>query len=468
MPPARLQPGVPRDLNTICLKCLRKEPDRRYASARDLADDLQCYLDNRPIRARPVPAWERAPQVARRRPAQAALAVALLLLVACGAAGAVFYGLYQGLQATAYKHKLERRQRAEETRARGQQAEDDGRYAEAKDRYTQALGEIGDEADAAAEILRGQIAGRRDQVQQRLDKEAKERRVWDEQHKETDRVGRLDRDRGDILPRELGVTEQETGATALTLRRDSGCPGAVRFPRRHGHGGGGRRSAGALPEVRLTSGSRAGRSRSRTLVHPGRGRSYPSLPGGERTDRGTALVGPRRSPHPGQQAAAVPGGLRAPARYLVLLGDRKGADDAEARARETPPTTALDDFLTALDLYRQREFLSAAAACEKARRQQPDHFWAQFLQAVCNLRMQRWQQAKDGLTVCMRDRKDLLWAYLLRATACGVLGEVPEAEADFGRALELAGVDAFARWVILVNRGASRSRHRRRAGVVAP
>lgn len=67
-PLSRWQPHLPRDLQVICLSCLEKNPARRYATAMDLAEDLQAFLTGEPIRARPVGRWERLKRWMKRHP----------------------------------------------------------------------------------------------------------------------------------------------------------------------------------------------------------------------------------------------------------------------------------------------------------------------------------------------------------------------------------------------------------------
>ncbi len=81
VPPSRLRHGVPEELETICLKCLDRDPARRYASAEELADDLKRYQENQPIRAQRVAPIRRAFQWARHQPLAAALVGLSLILV---------------------------------------------------------------------------------------------------------------------------------------------------------------------------------------------------------------------------------------------------------------------------------------------------------------------------------------------------------------------------------------------------
>jgi hypothetical protein len=92
--PRLLQPKLPRDLETICLKCLQKEAKKRYATAEAMATDLARYLKGEPILARPVGVLERVLKWYKRRPAIAVLLAVVLLVFACGSAAT--YWQYSG------------------------------------------------------------------------------------------------------------------------------------------------------------------------------------------------------------------------------------------------------------------------------------------------------------------------------------------------------------------------------------
>ncbi len=89
IPPRNLQPKCPRDLETICLKCLEKEPRQRYSSSLELADDLHRFLAGEPVLARRAGWVEQAAKWARRRPAVAALSAGIVLVSLLGLTGVV-------------------------------------------------------------------------------------------------------------------------------------------------------------------------------------------------------------------------------------------------------------------------------------------------------------------------------------------------------------------------------------------
>src|SRR5262249_37459442 len=106
VPPSRLQRKLPRDLETICLKCLHKDPHKRYGSALELAEDLERFQEGKPVRARPLGRAARAWRWCRRNPVAALLLVTLLL----GTVTATSLALYAFEQA---RQAREQRTRAE-------------------------------------------------------------------------------------------------------------------------------------------------------------------------------------------------------------------------------------------------------------------------------------------------------------------------------------------------------------------
>ncbi len=88
--PRLCNPKVDSDLETICLKCLEKEPAKRYASAESLAEDIERFLRNEPIRSRRSSRFEHAWRWCKRKPLVASLIAALILVVAIGLAGALW------------------------------------------------------------------------------------------------------------------------------------------------------------------------------------------------------------------------------------------------------------------------------------------------------------------------------------------------------------------------------------------
>jgi tetratricopeptide (TPR) repeat protein len=476
VPVRRLQPTVPRDLETVCLKCLQKEPGQRYGSAADLADDLGWFLVGEPIRARPVPAWERAVKWARRRPTAAALAVAVAVAVLAASAGGLFYGLYTGQQATALRRQVERRQQAERLFGQGRDAETAGRLAlagrqedeaarqlEAADRLLeQALTVLDREEDE----LGAQIRQRRATIGADLDELTRRRQM-------RRRVEGLREDLDAVRFHTVSPAEKERADNLAQVRRlakralarfgvrvDRAAAEAVQALERERFASAGQRKqvAEGCYEL-LLAWAEADAEAGRLPGRPAAERAKGTRQALRLLDTAAALG----------RAHGVPAPLayyQRRARYHAQAGEEKAAAAARLRAAGLRPQTALDHFLAALEDFRQGQTDRAAAACERALQQQNDHFWALYLQALCRLKARRWAEARAGFHACVSRRPDFLWPRLLRGVASAELKEFETAEVDFAWALGKAA-GPLERYVVLTNRSVLWVRRQRYAAAVA-
>ncbi len=166
VPPRQFQPSVPRDLETICLKCLEKEPQRRYATAGEMADDLARFLAGDSIRARPTGPAERLWRWARRNPRVAALGAAVaVLLVAVAIVSATAAVRIEQARETAVQAQQTAEDREADTRRALTEAKTARKAEEAALKEAQTNADLANEqAGLALETFSRVIALVRDQL----------------------------------------------------------------------------------------------------------------------------------------------------------------------------------------------------------------------------------------------------------------------------------------------------------------
>jgi tetratricopeptide (TPR) repeat protein/tRNA A-37 threonylcarbamoyl transferase component Bud32 len=435
--PGAIAPGVDRDLETICLKCLAKDPQRRYGSAEALAEDLENWLSGRPIRARRVGALERALKWARRRPAAAAL-VAVLAVVAAGlAAGYARYEHQRAEQEEGRRRDADRRRRHVETLwLRAQEAVSQDRLSEAQLDLDKALDIIHD--DTALAEFREPAERLMATTTRRIEEETARKQAQDDYQQF-------------LRARDRALSHETLfSGTDLPANREAARQAARETLAPFG--------LATDPVKPLELGPSFSDQQKADIVEG----CYEMLlvlaeadPQPEDAlrilDRAKALGSPPRAYH-----------LRR-ADYLSKLGRTDEAREAIQDAAVLEPASPLDFFLLGFDQQRRGELGSAAANLAKALQERPEHFWARYFLAVCHLRAHRPDLAAEQLTGCLARRPDVTRVYLLLGLAHGEVGNFEAAEEDSHKALSLLSnnPDDEVRYAVLVNRGALRQRQRK-------
>jgi tetratricopeptide (TPR) repeat protein/tRNA A-37 threonylcarbamoyl transferase component Bud32 len=418
VPPTRLQPKVPPDLETVCLKCLQKEPPRRYAGCAALADDLHHFLAGEPIKARPVGRAERAWRWCRRNPRVAALsaAVGVLLLAVAASLAVVAVRLGRERQAVAETRKAagQRLEQAAEVVAGG-----DARRAHDLLRWSDPL--------LASHPELGDVRSQLDTLRAQVDVYAEFRELLDRARFACRFGSRPQKEEGQRYCHQL-----------LTL-----------YDEIDGRTG---RGAAGLPPLNAEQQQLFKEDAFEAFLTAAQVEQELARGGGDAAERQAARqaldwLNRAEQVLPGTRALHV---HRAPVWARLGNGDAERADMDQARA--IPPTSAVDHFwhgfanhlrgdeaLRARDAKAANEFYRQELAEYAAFLQlRPDHFWGYFNWANCHARLNERPDLYDaliGYTACMRLRDDFPWPYNNRGTVHLRLGESDLAVADFSAAL---------------------------------
>jgi tetratricopeptide (TPR) repeat protein len=438
-PPRQLASRTPRDLETICLKCLHKDPTHRYGSADGLADDLARFLACRPIQARPTPAWERAWKWMRRRPGAAAGAAAALILTA----------------ALALAHESD-------LQTRLARAERDAATAD---------------VDRMLQGVRGKVnAGHWQEANDLLHERA---------------LARLAAAQA-TCPADTRLVELAQAADLLQKQIDSRLTDAARLQRFRAL----RQDVGfdATPFGGSQAGDRLRRTRA-SVAEALRLFDAASNRGGKLELETRHLTAAENQEiregccelllELADAEMAVPDG--GPERVAALLNhsDRLGVETSLIAARRAgrsadgpPPALKLgfEWFVRGNDLCRAGRVAEARNAYQKALSIQHDHFGARYALGVCYLkdrpqadvRKAHLLLAREHLTRCVQEHGDRAWPYLQRAMAADELGDAAAAEADYNTAERLLekAPDPTTLYALYVNRGVGRIKRRDPAGAI--
>jgi tetratricopeptide (TPR) repeat protein len=432
--PQMLSPEVPADLGTICLKCLEKEPGRRYQSAAELADDLRRWLAGVPVRARPAGPIEQAWKWANRHPTTAGLIAVSVLLVAVLTAALPLHILR--LREEVDRAKAEALEAHESHRRAVLLAECEAQVSEGKrlleggaalQRAALAFGTVFDlirDQDARAEPalwkLKAEARALRDEAV-RLHTHGERRR---QEEKKAERF---------LALRDEAFFRLHCNLLGEQARPANDFDGANIA----------QKALAAFPDVE----------------------ALPTQRGEQLRQAGTELVFIlaefwARSCHPLLAVKLLEElGDDAPravhlrlARYLDMVDRPDEAERQRALARKAVPSRAIDWFLSAQERIQAGDRRGARDDLDRALKASKTMFWAHFLRGQVQRELGNRGEARFEMTWCISARPRFVWPYLLRAVMYIEEKKYKEAEADLKEASALKLTPA-GEYLLFVNRG---------------
>ena len=383
VPPRRLQLSIPRDLETICLHCLEKDPSRRYLTAQELTDDLRRFRKHEPIRARPTTVFERGWKWCRKRPAHAALMALCTLLVSVGM-----------FAATTAAHR--ERMRLDGLRREVVQLMKSGRASLDRDELEAAQSRF----QEAWQIVRGEpkLSDYETSITGWLDhsRNALNRYHWKQR----------------IPPRDFDHRRDE--ALLLSL---------LQFPEFDDQITVARKAIHEALELTLPDQIEWNQEREQLYL-------IDAQLVGRQTGLAAALLLLDGTNEFDSRAFHLER-----SHILEQLQRTDEARTARENAERHPQREVSRQFFDGMSRIRDRQFSQALSLLETILNKEPEHFAARLMQALCFLKLDRNPEATVGLTACIAQRPNFSWNFLLRGQARRANGESELAALDFQSAI---------------------------------
>lgn len=383
LPPRRLQLSIPRDLETICLHCLEKDPSRRYATPLELAEDLQRFRRYEPIRIRPTPLWELGWKWCRKKPAHAALIALAIVMSVSSMLAAVALTQRERSRITGL------RQSVAQLMKDGRAALDHDEFETAQARFQEAWVKV--QAEPALSDHETSVTGWLDHSRNALNRYHWKQRVpprdYDDRRDEALLLSLL------LVPHLSNPEESARDAirTAFELTQQNDYAWQLE------------REQLLLLDAEMIA-RESGPQDAFALLD------------------GTNEFNSRRF-HLQRMA------------YLTQLRRGPEAEKAIAEAEQFPPQAVADRFHSGMNLLRNRRFSQALGEFEAVLADEPEHFTARLFQSLCFLHLDRPGEAKVALTACVAQRPRFHWNYLFRSQTHLAAGHTKAAILDLRAAL---------------------------------